>query len=289
MSLMLSLLFAASLATTPHPEMLVTTQWLANNIAQPNVIVLDVATLDEFKQGHIDGAVLLNVRQLMVRRANIPDELPSITRLETLFRDAGVKPSATIVLTSNDPLYATRAFFTLDYLGWGDHAAVLDGGNVKWAAEKRPLSTRQVAAKKGDFKAIVNPNALITRDELKGLLASNEPFVLLDARNTNNFLGHQKGAEVEHAGHIPTAQCLPWTANTTVDHGVRTLRVTGELADTYAALIKSADERVVLYCRTGVEASMNYFVLRYLGFHPALYDGSYVEWNKTEPIVGESR
>ncbi|HEY6844526.1 MAG TPA: rhodanese-like domain-containing protein, partial [Thermoanaerobaculia bacterium] len=130
----------------------------------------------------------------------------------------------------------------------------------------------------------------ISREVLKGLLDSNEPFVLLDARNTPYYLGHKKGAEVDHAGHIPTAECLPWTSNTSDVRGIRTLKVTGELADIYAAKnITSEDQKVVLYCRSGVEASMNYFVLRYLGFHPALYDGSYVEWNKTGKIVPETR
>ena len=128
---MLLLVFTASVAIAPHPAMIVTTDWLADSVKHPDVRVLDVATLDEYKHGHIDGAVLLNVKELLVRRANTPDELPSVARLEELFRDAGVKPTDKIILTSNDPLLATRAWFTLDYLGWGDHAAILDGGNAK--------------------------------------------------------------------------------------------------------------------------------------------------------------
>jgi len=49
------------------------------------------------------------------------------------------------------------------------------------------------------------------------------------------------------------------------------------------------DRPIVVYCRTGVEASMTYFVLRYLGFRPALYDGSFVDWNKTEPVARAMR
>ena len=283
---MLSLVLAFALAANVQPQMIVSTDWLAANIDNPNVRVLDVTTLAEYTKGHIDGALFLNVNGLMARRGEIPDELPSVAKLEELFRDAGVKPGDRIILTSNDPLLATRAYFTLDYLGWGDHAAVLDGGNAQWTIEKRPLRTAIKAVKPGEFSAIVNRSTVISRDQLKELLASGEPVVLLDARDPQHFLGHKKGAEVDHGGHIAGATCLPATSNLTKPGKARAFKTPEQLEQIYASLnITSRDERIVVYCRTGVEASMNYFVLRYLGFRPTLYDGSFVEWNKSEPVA----
>ena len=284
---MLSFFLAVSLATTIRPEMIVSTDWLAQNIREPNVLVLDVSTADQYNRGHIAGAVFLNAKSLVVRRNDIPNELPPVAELEALFRDAGVTPATRIILTSDDPLLAARAWFTLDYLGWGDRAAILDGGNAKWRAERHAVNTVITQGKAGDFKANVDVRAVITRDELKALLASNEPFVLLDARDTQHFVGKKKGAEVQHAGHILNADCFPWMANLT-KNGV--LKPAEQLAQLYGSLdVRSADQRIVLYCRTGVEASLNYFVLRYLGFRPTLYDGSFVEWNKTEAVATTGR
>ncbi|HEX7190316.1 MAG TPA: L,D-transpeptidase family protein, partial [Thermoanaerobaculia bacterium] len=94
-------------------------------------LVLDVSTPDEYRLGHIPGAVLINPSELMVRRNGIPNELPPLPKLEKMFRDAGVRDTDRVVITSHDPLLATRLWFTLDYLGYADRASILDGGNVK--------------------------------------------------------------------------------------------------------------------------------------------------------------
>lgn len=283
---MLSLILSMTLAATIHPQMIVSTQWLADNVSHPDVRVLNIAVAADHKAAHIPGAVFLNANALMERHNNIPNELPPVASLEELFRNAGVKETDRIILTSNDPLLATRAWFTLDYLGWGDHAAILDGGNLKWHNEHRLMTKALTAVKRGNFTANVRKDAVIAKDELKTLIDSGEPVTLIDARNTLFFLGHKKGAEVEHAGHIPGAQCIPWQSNTVVKRGAHLLKQADLLQAIYAPFnITSENQKIVLYCRTGMEATMNYFVLRYLGFHPSLYDGSYVEWNKTETIA----
>lgn len=288
---MLSILLALSFAATMEvqPNLVVSTNWLADNLDQ-NVVILDVTTRDQYTRAHIPGAILLNSDLLVTRHDNLPNELPAVASLEKLFRNAGVREMNHIIITSNDPLLATRAWFTLDYLGWGDQASILDGGNAKWKAEQRRLVTGLTAPREGNFKANVNPAAVIKLDELKTLMASSEPFVLIDARDPKYFLGQQKGAEVEHAGHIPGAECVPWTANTTAhDHNVRVLLAPELLASAYERFNFTGNTRIVVYCRTGMEATMNYFVLRYLGLRPTLYDGSFVEWNKAESVASAER
>ena len=287
---MLSLTFALIFAAIGRPQMVVTTEWLADNITHPDIRVLDVSTADEYNSGHIPGAVHLNIHRLMVRRGDVPDELPPVARLEELFREAGVKQTDHIILTSRNPLWAARAWFTLDYLGYGDRAAILDGGTTKWISERRQVKTIITPATPGDFAAAIDRHAVINIDELKTLLASDTPLVLLDARDARHFMGRIKGVEVKNAGHIERAVCFPALSNLTKEGKAQVLRTPRDLAQMYESLnITSEDQRIVVYCRTGVEASMSYFVLRYLGFHPALYDGSFVEWNKTEPVVRTGR
>lgn len=285
---MLSFLLAASLAATLHPHFIVSTDWVADNLNHPDVLVLDISTPDEYRIGHIPGAIPINPSALMVRRNGIPNELPPVQNLEKLFREAGVRETDRIVITSHDPLLATRAWFTLDYLGYADHASILEGGNGKWAAEHRALTVAVPVAKRNStFTAMVNTNVLATLGEVKKIV-DEQPIntIVLDARPPDDYIGNSKGAEVENAGHIPGAICMPWESNTTLDHGARVLQTPRELASAYASLnLISSQQRVVVYCRTGVQASMTYFVLRYLGYYPALYDGSFVEWSKTQQVA----
>lgn len=285
---MLSLILTMTLAATVQPQMIVSTEWLADNINHPDVRVLNIATMEEIKKPHIPGALFVNANALMERRNEIPNELPNVTKLETLFGQLGVRETDRIILTSEDPLLATRAFFTLDYLGWAEHVSILDGGNIKWRNEHRLMTHVVKTFKPTQFTAHVQKELLVTKDELKTLLDSGEPVTLIDARNTRYFLGHKKGAEVQHAGHIKGAECIPWQSNTHKVLGAQALLPPERLQTIYEPFgITSESQKIVIYCRTGVEATMNYFALRYLGFHPALYDGSYVEWNKTEKIAAK--
>ncbi len=283
---MLSLILAMTLAANVNPQMIVSTEWLADNINHPDVRVLDITTLQNYKTAHIPNAVLLNQTALTVRQKGIPNELPPVAKLETLFRHAGLRDTERIILTSDDPLLAARAFFTLDYLGWGGHVSLLNGGNAQWRNERRAMVTAIPAVKESEFTARPQQHMLLTKGQLKALRESGSPFTIIDARNTRYFLGHKKGAEVKRAGHIPGAECIPWQSNIAVKEGAHLIRQADDLQAIYASFnVTDENQKIVLYCRTGMEASMNYFALRYLGFHPALYDGSYVDWNKTEEIA----
>jgi len=285
---MLSILLAASLAATLHPHFVLSTDWLADNINHPDVLVLDVSVPDEYKLGHIPGAVEINPMALMVTRRDIPNELPSLPSLEKLFRDAGVRDTDRIVITSHDPLLATRLWFTLDYAGYADRASILDGGNVKWRNERREWTTAPPKIKtNSNFTPIANMSVLATLGDVKKVVdAQATDTIILDARPANDYLGRSKGADVDNAGHIPGAICLPWESNTKVERGARVLLSPRELADVYGSLdVVSSQQHVIVYCRTGTQATMTYFVLRYLGYYPQLYDGSFVEWNKTQAVA----
>lgn len=285
---MLSFLLAASLAATLHPHFILSTDWLADNINHPDVLVLDVSTPDEYKLGHIPGAVMIKPSELMVRRNGIPNELPSLPKLETLFRNAGLRDTDRIVITSHDPLLATRLWFTLDYLGYSDRASILDGGNVKWLAEHRTWTKAPPNVKPdSNFSPVVNMNVLATLGDVKRVVdAQTTNTIILDARAPDDYLGHAKSAEVDNPGHIPGAICMPWESNTRVEHGARVLLSPSELASEYSYVdVVSSRQHVIVYCRTGTQASMTYFVLRYLGYYPQLYDGSFVEWNKTQAVA----
>jgi len=281
---MLSILLLTA-AVTLQPDFLVQTSWLADHTADSNVVVLDVTTLQGFAQGHIPNARRIDPKLLIVNRGRIPDELPPIDRLEALFTTAGIANARRIIIYSRDPLLATRAFFTLDYLGYGDRIAILDGGLQRWTAEKRPI-TREISSPAAvPFQAVINHATLVNKAELKDLISRNA-VVLIDARPLAQVVGTERGKDIKRAGHIPSAKCLPWTANLQPDENrIDVLKPEAGLRSMYASFLPAGDEKIVVYCRTGMEGSMTYFVLRYLGYQPALYDGSFIEWNETEPVA----
>src|SRR5690242_12699927 len=139
-SLFLLPLLAAA-APALRSDMLVTTAWLAQHLKDPNVVVLHVSRdRMAYDAGHIPGARFLGLSDLVVTREGILNELPPAAALKTVLERAGVSDDSRVILYGDTSvLPATRAYFTLDYLGHGARAALLDGGLPKWTTESRPL------------------------------------------------------------------------------------------------------------------------------------------------------
>src|SRR5258708_3416830 len=124
-----------------RPEMLVSTGWLETNLANPKLVIPHVSgSRPAYEAGHIPGARFVAQSDLVVTRDGVPNELPATADLKRLLEAAGVSDDSRVILYSDSSvLPATRAYFTLDYLGHGDQAALLDGGLEKWRSEGRML------------------------------------------------------------------------------------------------------------------------------------------------------
>jgi len=270
-------------------DMLVSTQWLQQELA--NVKLVDVGDRAAYEAGHIPGAVLIEVSSLLTKRDGVPNELPPVAELEDVFARAGIGARDRIILYSRDPIFAARAWFTLDYLGAGKRAAILDGGIAKWTAERRPTSSGIVRTTPGSFEARVVPESvtrLATMRELVRLRdAAGPSLALIDARSRQQFDGTDAGAEVSFAGHIPGAVNVPFALNF-IPGDMAVFRSARELRDLYARAGISRSTANVVYCRTGMQASVTYFVLKYLGYDASLYDGSYLEWSNAGEMIADA-
>ena len=196
-----------------RPEMLVTTGWLAENLSEPDLIVLCINTTPEFySKGHIPGARQIKLEDIAVTRDGIPNELPPTENLKHIFEVAGVSNSSRVVLYGERfNLLAARAYFTLDYLGVVARVALLDGGLEKWTAERRPLSTEIPQSKTGTLVVSPRPEILVDTKAMRDLSQKKPGSVtLLDARPTKEFTGEQLSEDVAKAGHIPGAKGLFW-------------------------------------------------------------------------------
>lgn len=273
-----------------RPEMLVTTAWLAENLSEPDVVVLCINSTPEFySKGHIPGARQIKLEDIAITRDGIPNELPPVETLQHVFQAAGVSNSTRVVLYGERlNLFAARAYFTLDYLGVAARVALLDGGLEKWTAERRPLSTEIPQSKTGTLVVSPRPEILVDTKTMSDLSQKKPGSVtLIDARPTKEFTGEQRSEDVAKAGHIPGAKGLFWM-DMLVSHQNPVLKPEAELRRMYAELNAKADQPLVTYCRTGMQSSFDYFVSKYLGYDPRMYDASFFEWSKNNLPVETS-
>jgi len=280
---------AAMLALPLHAQalrekMLVSPNWLQRRLG--TVTLLHIGDAAGYETSHIPGAVLVEMSSLLVQRDGTPNELPPIDDLEHVFRAAGVGARGRVVVYSGDPLLAARAWFTLDYLGQGHRAAMLDGGLTKWLAAGYATSKERVQPKAGTFEARPVPQTITRLATMRKLVLLRDQLgpnlVLVDARPDVQFSGEEAGADVPHAGHIPGAVNVPYASNLDATGALRSVSDLRLLVQQAGVTRKSAN---ILYCRTGMQASMTYFVLKYLGYDASLYDGSFIEWSSAGEMI----
>lgn len=280
---------AAALAQPVRRNLLVSTDWLASHLNDPKLIVLHVTrTPKTYQDGHIPGARLLAWDRFTTTRDGVPVELPPVTDLVERLESLGVSDDTRVVLYGDNlGLTAARAWFTLDYLGHGEHAALLDGGLEKWRAESRPLSQQTPSPARGRLTARPRPASVADLDRVRAVAAgASQTAVLLDTREPPEYLGEKPSADPARRGHIPGAVNLPWTA-ALASRENPVLRPADELRRMFAAAGAQPGRTLIPYCASGVRASLIYFLARYLGYEAALYDGSVSEWNRAEgaPLI----
>jgi thiosulfate/3-mercaptopyruvate sulfurtransferase len=171
---------------------------------------------------------------------------------------------------------ATRLFFTMDYLGHGNQAALLDGGLDQWTREKRPTSTEVTAAKPASLTIHPNPEIVAKMDYMKKLVDHPEGgMVIVDARPSKRYRN----------GHLRGAESLYWE-NALISEKEALLKSPEQLRQLFAAATVTGNKKIVSYCEIGLQASYVYMLARYLGFDAAMYDGSYSEWSDAkQPVI----
>ena len=288
MRLITRLVFALFIATTisvaqdapkVRTDMLVSTDWLAQHLNDPNVIVIHLGRYrGEYDRGHIPGARFLRTNQIASDNQELTYELPPVAELQKALEAIGVNDKARIVIYGTGwPPMTTRVYFTLDYIGLAGHAALLDGGIEKWKAEKRALSTE--TPKITPTKLTVHPNpALVAKyDQVRQLTDSTQPAaLLLDSRPMSRY----------KSGHLAGAVDLYWQ-DTVTGGDMLQWKSPEELRKIFEAAGFTPGSKIITYCEVGQQASHAYFTARYLGYDVALYDGSYDEWtnSKNAPVI----
>lgn len=276
----------AQSARDVRQSMIVSTDWLAQHLKDDSLILLQVGEKEEYAAGHIPGAQFITLADISTPRGEgLALELPTLAQLKTAFEKLGVSDKSRIVIYfSNDWVTPTaRVFLTLDYLGLGDQTSILDGGLPAWRGEKRPVTSELPTPKPGSFTP--RPNKQIVVDAAWVNANLNKPGVrILDARASKFYSGEEVG-RMPRGGHIPGARSIPFSS--LVEDSSNKFRSGETLRQLFnAAGVKKGDS-VTTYCHIGQQASLLYFVARYLGYETHLYDGSFEDWSRRpeSPVV----
>ena len=266
-----------------HAEMLVSTEWVAEHLNDPNVRIIES---DEdallYASGHIPGAVEVDWT------TDLNDRCAAITwarGFEALASRIGITPETLCVFYGDkNNWWAAYALWVFHLFGH-TNARIMDGGRLKWVQEGRPMTrerpdypaTRYIAPERDD------QTARAFRDQVLQHVETRLP--LIDVRSPAEFSGerlHMEDYPNEGAlrgGHIPGARNVPWSRALNPQDG--TFKPATELRLIYEEEQGlSPDDEVIVYCRIGERSSHTWFVLRYLlGYENVRnYDGSWTEW-----------
>jgi len=252
---------------------LTTTTELEKIIDDPNLILIDARSFQEYSKGHITNAVNLDLFSFHWIDTS-QDGISSFNQQFTkIFSRVGVSEEKKVIFYDDvSGMLAARGVWLLEYLSH-HNVSMLDGGFIKWKNEERTWDTIPVANMYANFSAKPNPKVLAG---FEYVLDNLDKITILDARSKEEFDG--KLVRAARGGHIPTSTNIDYTENISKDG---TLKNNEELSKLYQM---SKDAEIVTYCQGAYRAANTFLALKKIGFtNVKVYLGSWGEWgNKPE-------
>jgi thiosulfate/3-mercaptopyruvate sulfurtransferase len=275
-------LFAVFASVAPIAErkqadapLVVTNEWLAQHLRDPNLVLLHVGEKKGYDAEHIPGARFAEMRMVSVQGPNnLPLEMPSADDLRAKIEALGIGDDSRIVVYyGNDWVSpATRIILALDTYGLGNRVSLLDGGLPKWKRTGGSVTADVPPAKTGKLTPRALKSTIVTGDFVKSHIRT-PGYTIIDARAPVFYDGPSHG---EHpAGHVPGAVNIPFDsvfddANQLKSH------------DALTAIFRNAGvkpgDALIAYCHIGQQATAVVFAARSLGYDIKLYDGSFDDW-----------
>ena len=277
-----------------NPEALVSSEWLAAHLTDPQVRVLDSSFKQpgvtptaraEYETGHIPGAVFFDIDDVAEPGTSLPHMIPSAGRFAEKMAERGIgNGDRVIVYDANGLSSAARAWWLLRLFGH-DNVALLDGGLPKWKAEGRSVETATPSIPKRQFAPRFDAALVRSKADVLANVASRRELVV-DARAAGRFDGSAEETwPGRRRGHIPGSRNLPFDQVT--DATTKQLKNSDELAALFSNAGVKFDKPVVASCGSGVTACALAFAAHLIGYdRVAVYDGSWAEWGLPDgPLI----
>lgn len=267
-----------------RPELLVEPDWVAEHANDPDVRIIDCATLEAYRRAHIPGAVQLPVHYYIKGDGPAGEDHGTFVMppadFEALMAKLGVNNDTTVVTyDDNNALVASRLWWVLNYYGH-TNVKVLNGGWHRWLTENRPVTFHAARPEPGSFKATANAGLVADAEYIKANHTSDACQVL-DARTDGEWEGTNARGN-KRVGRVPGAKHLEWL-NFVAKDDSRKFLPADELTRLVGEAGFSPEKTTITYCQGGIRAAHAAFVLTLLGWdNVRVYDGSMRDWANRE-------
>lgn len=277
--LLVSLFFSNTLLAS---QVLIDTDWLEKNMNKKGLVIIDTSDHTQHLRFHIPGAIHIDYSEITYKpkRSKVSVQVPNDYFIKLLGQRGINNNSHVVIYDDMGGLHSGRLFWQLEQIGH-KNVSVLNGGLVKWILEGRKITNRPTKP----ATAVYKPNTSGQFDNLATIeMLSNKQPLLIDARTKDEYIGHPK---YPRTGHVPGAHHWDWQENVNFDNGF-TVKTSAQINKQLNKInLKSKDQEVITYCRSGHRAAQTYLTLRSMGFkNVKLYDGSMAEYsqNKKAPL-----
>jgi thiosulfate/3-mercaptopyruvate sulfurtransferase len=276
------------------PKTLVSTDWLAAHLKDPDLRILDATMYlpnvprdakAEYESAHIPGARFFDIDDVADHRSDLPHMVPPIEKFMSRMRAMGVGDGHQVVVYDGHGLFSAARVWWLFKLMGQDNIAVLDGGLPKWIAEGH--ATEDMPPVIRDRHMTVRRQNQMVKDVTQVSSASKlGDYDIIDARAPGRFRGDApEPREGLRAGHIPNSKNVHYE---TLLNDDSTMKSPDELRSVFEAAGADLSKPVITTCGSGVTAAIINLALTRMGnTDHALYDGSWAEWGAfpTVPVA----
>ncbi|MCR6733487.1 MAG: sulfurtransferase [Afipia sp.] len=277
--------------TFANPEALVSTEWLAEHLLDPDVRILDCTwhhastNLDgrtQYRGRHLPGSVHFDIDHVADKSNPLPHMLPNAADFAKKVGLLGIGDGDRVIVYDRlcGGAAAARVWWMFRVFGH-DNVVLLDGGYGKWIKEKLPADMSMVRPEPRSFSATYNSALVRTLGEMRDNLATGAAQVI-DGRGPGKFNGTQEDVfPFKKLGHIPNAINIPWADLIHPDTGE--FLTPDALAARFAAATIDLERPIVTTCASGITSCVVALALYLLGHKTAaVYDGSWAEWGLAE-------
>ncbi|KIC37791.1 3-mercaptopyruvate sulfurtransferase [Leisingera sp. ANG-M7] len=267
------------------PKTLVSTDWLAAHLKDPDLRVLDASwylpqqgrdARAEYEAAHIPGARFFDIDEISDNRSDLPHMVPPVEKFMSKLRAMGVGDGHQVVVYDGAGLFSAARVWWLFRLMGQTNVAVLDGGFPKWQAEGQPVEDLPPVIRDRHMTVRVQNHMVrdVTQVSAAAKLGDHE---IIDARSAERFRGDApEPREGLRVGHIPGSRNVPFGQVLNADG---TMKDADGIRAAFEAAGADLSKPAITSCGSGVTAAILSLALERIGkTDHSLYDGSWVEW-----------